>query len=209
MIRIKRNPTDQATIDKLSISKQKNESGDIEYLAYIGNKIIGGLGFNIYKGYVTWVQIDTKYRRKGITSFLYKYVENDLNIKIDQPSPYLLNDGEKFWRSRLKKSNPADQNLLKKIQIQKELIKIPKDKFRPRNTYYTEYQILLNGKIIGKAQIKKNNNYISWIEIYKNFQRKGLSTYLYDYIEKDLEIKLRPSINQLDEGKEFWKSRND
>ena len=209
MIRIKRNPTDQATIDKLSISKQKNESGDIEYLTYIGDKIIGGLGFNIYKGYVTWVQIDTKYRRKGITSFLYKYVENDLNIKIDQPSPYLLNDGEKFWRSRLKKSNPADQNLLKKIQIQKELIKIPKDKFRPRNTYYTEYQILLNGKIIGKAQIKKNKNYISWIEIYKNFQRKGLSTYLYDYIEKDLEIKLRPSINQLDEGKEFWKSRND
>ncbi len=65
----------------------------------------------------------------------------------------------------------------------------------------------MNGKIIGKAQIKKNKNYISWIEIDKNFQRKGLSTYLYDYIEKDLEIKLRPSINQLDDGKAFWKSR--
>ena len=40
MIRIKRNPTDQTTIDKLSIVKQKNEYGDVEYLTYIGNKII-------------------------------------------------------------------------------------------------------------------------------------------------------------------------
>ena len=134
MIRIKRNPTDQTTIDKLSISKEKNESGDIEYLAYIGNKIIGGLGFNIYKGYVTWVQIDTKYRRKGIASFLYKYVENDLKIKIDQPSPYLLHDGDKFWKNRSKKSNPTDYKLLKDIKIKK--LKIFKPIGRNPNRHY-------------------------------------------------------------------------
>ena len=101
MIRIKRkNPTDQNLITKISVLKKKHENGDIEYLAYIEDILIGGIGFNIYKNYVTWVQIDPKYRRKGVASFLYKHVENDLKIKIDKPSPYLLNDGEKFWKNR-------------------------------------------------------------------------------------------------------------
>lgn len=70
MIRIKRNPTDQNTLNKISVTKKKYENGDIEYLAYIENKSIGGIGFNIYKDYVTWVQIAPSYRRKGIASYL-------------------------------------------------------------------------------------------------------------------------------------------
>jgi len=205
MIRIKRNPTDQTTIDKLSISKEKNESGDIEYLAYIGNKIIGGLGFNIYKGYVTWVQIDTKYRRKGIASFLYKYVENDLKIKIDQPSPYLLNDGDKFWKNRSKKSNPTDYKLLKDIKIKK--LRIFEPIGRNPNRHYLEYKILLNNKQIGYAMMEENTNFISLVEIHDAFQRSGLNTYLYNYIENDLNIKLVPSKSQSSDGKAFWKSR--
>lgn len=66
---------------------------------------------------------------------------------------------------------------------------------------------MLNNKIIGKAEIKKNKNYISWIEINDKYKRKGLSTYLYSFIENDLGIKLKPSPNQLDDGRAFWKSR--
>ncbi len=106
MIRIKRkvNPTDQKIIDKLSITKTKLDgSGDYDYILYDGNKVIGGAGYNPISKYITWVQLNTNYRRKGIASFLYKYIENDLDIKIDKPSPFLSKDGEKFWRSRLKK----------------------------------------------------------------------------------------------------------
>ena len=37
--------------------------------------------------------------------------------------------------------------------------------------------------------------------------RQGIATYLYDYIEKDLDIKLRPSNNLSSDGEEFWKNR--
>lgn len=208
MIRIKRkNPTDEEFLKKVEIEKLKLGS-DIVYSLTINNfkEEIGLVTYDPKNKIISDINIYPLFRRKGIATFIYDYIEKDQHVKL-KSSKQLLPDGEKFWQNRLKKQNPTDKSLLSKIQIQKELIKIPKDKFRPRNTYYTEYQILLNGKIIGKAQIKKNKNYVSWIEINKNFQRKGLSTYLYDYIEKDLGIKLRPSINQLDDGKAFWKSR--
>lgn len=203
MIRIKRNPSDHELLKEIQIKQIDPE----EYLIYHNNKIIGDFSFNKTNKSIDTISIySEKYRRKGIGTYIYDYIEKTHDIKL-KPSPDLLKEGKLFWQNRLKKQNPTDKSLLSKIQIQKELIKIPKDQFRPKNIYYTEYRILLNGKVIGKAEIKKNKNYISWIEIDKNFQRKGLSTYLYNYIENDLEIKLRPSINQLDEGKEFWKSR--
>lgn len=206
MIRIKRkNPTDQNLITKISVLKKKHENGDIEYLAYIEDILIGGIGFNIYKNYVTWVQIDPKYRRKGVASFLYKHVENDLKIKIDKPSPYLLNDGEKFWKNRLKKSNPTDYKLLKDIKIKK--LRIFEPIGRDPNRHYLEYKILLNNKQIGYAIMEENANFISLVEIHDAFQRSGLNTYLYNYIENDLNIKLVPSKSQSSDGKAFWKSR--
>lgn len=196
MIRIKRNPTDQTTIDKLSIVKHKNESGDIEYLAYIKDKLIGGLGFNIYKGYVIWIQIDNKYRRKGIASFMYKYVENDLNIKIDQPSPYLLNDGKKFWQSRSKRNNPTDLTFLSKIKIEKVKIK-----------YYIRYNALLNNSVIATADFFPQDNSVSSVYVTSAYRRKGLASFMYNHIEKDQKVSLIPSQDLLPDGRRFWENR--
>lgn len=45
------------------------------------------------------------------------------------------------------------------------------------------------------------------IQIEKAYQRKGLATLLYDYIEKDLKIKLRASSKPSKDAKAFWKAR--
>jgi len=45
------------------------------------------------------------------------------------------------------------------------------------------------------------------IQIIEAYQRKGLATLLYDFIEKDLKIKLRPSSSPSKNAKAFWKSR--
>jgi len=37
----------------------------------------------------------------------------------------------------------------------------------------------------------------------EKYRRKGLATYLYDYIEKDLRRKLKPSPIQLKDGEKF------
>ena len=57
--------------------------------------------------------------------------------------------------------------------------------------------------------IFENANYVDDIQIYdeKN-RRKGLATYLYDYIESDLRRKLKPSPIQLSDGEKFWENRN-
>jgi hypothetical protein len=94
--------------------------------------------------FVSKVEVHKDFRRYGIATELYNAIEKDLNIKLRPvkigkakgPDPITLfqdPDGAMFWQNRLKKQNPTDKSLLSKIQIQKELIKIPKDKFRPRN----------------------------------------------------------------------------
>lgn len=45
------------------------------------------------------------------------------------------------------------------------------------------------------------------IQIIKAYQRKGLATLLYDFIEKDLKIKLKPSSSPSKDAKLFWKAR--
>ena len=47
---------------------------------------------------------DEKYRRKGLATYLYDYIERDLRRKL-KPSPFLLKDGEKFWENRNKRKN--------------------------------------------------------------------------------------------------------
>ena len=45
------------------------------------------------------------------------------------------------------------------------------------------------------------------IQIIEAYQRKGLATLLYNFIEKDLKIKLKPSSSPSKDAKKFWKAR--
>ena len=65
---------------------------------------------------------------------------------------------------------------------------------RSAHVYFSEIDDIKN---IGNAHI----------QIVKAYQRKGLATLLYDYIEKDLKIKLKPSSKPSKDAKVFWKNR--
>lgn len=152
------------------------------------------------------VQIIQSYQRKGLASFLYDYIEKDLKIKLkisSDPSK----DAKAFWKNRLKtraiikKKNPTDLAFLRLITIVKN--STPYD----HKCHLITYHISFRNKVIGYVEIFSNKNYIEDIEIGSEFRRKGLATYLYNYIEKDLGRFLRPSSDQLLDGKLFWKNR--
>lgn len=46
------------------------------------------------------------------------------------------------------------------------------------------------------------------VQVVPDFRRQGVATALYNYAEKVLNIKIKPSSSQTDDGAEFWKSRN-
>jgi hypothetical protein len=104
----------------------------------------------------------------------------------------------------IRKKNPTDLNFLKKVIIDKEVFKITDGE---EKIISYQYNVYLNGKRIGYAEIVKGQNIVDDINVLKPYQRKGLSTYLYDYIEYDLKIKLKPSVYLDPDGKKFWESR--
>lgn len=105
---------------------------------------------------------------------------------------------------RTKRKNPTDLNFLKQIVIDKEIFKITDGK---NKIISYQYNVYLNGKRIGYAEIVKGQNTVDNIEVFKPYQRKGLTTFLYDHIENDLKIKLKPSEYLDPDGKKFWENR--
>lgn len=213
-IKVRKNPTDFEFLKLIKIKKRKikisNESrSDHKYLTrydiYFDNQEdrIGYVLIKRDQGYVRDVEIDEEYRRKGLASFVYDHIEKDLKIKL-RPSSNQLEDGEAFWKNRLKRKNPIDLNFLKQVFVDKETFKITdgKDKI-----ISYQYNVYLNDKRIGYAEIVKGQNTVDDIEVLKPYQRKGLTTFLYDYIENDLNIKLKPSEYLKPDGNKFWENR--
>lgn len=204
MIRIikKKNPTDQKIINKLKISKEKdNETGEIFYQATIDNEFVADVIINEKVDYIVDIYIDKKYHRKGIGTFLYDYVEKDLNIKL-QPSggPELKghsNLGKAFWQNRLKtRANPIDKLFLSQIKIQKEKIK-----------YYIRYKAYLDNNVVATADFFPEDNSVSSVYVNSPYRRKGLASFMYDTIEKDQKVSLIPSQDLLPDGRRFWENR--
>ena len=98
---------------------------------------------------------------------------------------------------------PNVEKLTPEFIVQNKLFEIDK-KIVNDQIQYLLYNV--NNRFIGMASIKIGDNN-SHIEINKAYQRKGLATLLYNFIEKDLKIKLKPSNDQTSNGKKFWKSR--
>lgn len=143
--------------------------------------------------------IDKEYRRKGINTWLYDYIEKDQKIKLI-PSNTLMREGMLFWRNRLKRKNPTDEEFLKKIRIEKT-------KFRPFDKTEDLYQIIYDNKNIGYALYDPISRTIEDISVQEEFRQKGIATLLHDYIEKDLRIILKPNSTQTWYGKAFWENR--
>lgn len=209
MIRIKRNPRSEKIIDGLIIKKRRIRSEPpvfhelFSYDIYYQNEKIGYVWVNKTNNWVNKVEIIyPEYRRQGINSYVYDYIEKDLSIKL-KPSGNLSSDGAAFWKNRLKKPNPTDYSFLRLLKIEKRKLEFSND-----NIMF-KYLVKLRGKTIAYAEIFENANYIEDVQIYdEKYRRKGLATYLYDYIEADLHRKLKPSPIQLEDGARFWENRN-
>lgn len=206
MIRIKRkiNPTDHELLKYIKIVKTKGSSVDKDYIFYnvfLNEKDIGGARVHKNTDYVEEVYIDRKYRLKGIGTFLYDYIEKDLNIKL-KPSgaselKSLSKEGKIFWRNRLKtRTNPTDKDFLSKVKIQKVL-----------NKEYISYEAFYNNKYIAGVDFDPKTKTIWDVWVSPNYRRKGLATFIYNKIEKDQKIKLKPSETLFPDGQEFWKAR--
>ena len=213
-IKVRKNPTDLEFLKLINIKKRKikisNEpKSEYKYLTRYDiyfDDVEDRIGYVLIRrdqGHVRDVEIDEEYRRKGLASFVYDYIEKDLKIKL-RPSFNQLDDGIAFWKNRLKRKNPTDLNFLNKVTIDKETFKITdgKDKI-----ISYQYNVYLDDKRIGYAEIVKGQNTVDDIEVLKPYRGKGLTTFLYDYIENDLKIKLKPSEYLDPDGKKFWESR--
>lgn len=71
--------------------------------------------------------------------------------------------------------------------------------FKIKNIFYKN--------IIGIGIYNKIRKVVLSIKIDPFFVRRGLATYLYDYIEKDNNLILSPSDNLLSDGEKFWENR--
>lgn len=203
MIR-RKNPTDEKLLKEIEIRKVNREY-DIRYHIYYKNILIGYVIIDNDNNQVEMIKIEEEFRRRGLATYLYNYIEKDLKIKLE-PNDDQLPDGKAFWKNRLK--NPTDLSLLRMIKIVRKEIELgvwnPKQK---SEEILIVYKIYFRDNQIGYVEIIKGTNFIEDVVINEEFRRKGLADYLYNYIEKDLKIKLRPSSIQYEDGKAFWKAR--
>lgn len=210
MIKIKKksNPTDHELLSNIIVKKEQlgfhSIDKNIRYRFYLKNKEIARADVEIYNNVIGDILMDPKYQRKGLGTFIYNYIESDLDIKL-KPSEYLSSKGEAFWKNRSRKQllsvlktrvNPTDKEFLSKIKISKTKIGIS-----------IIYKAFLNNNIIATAEYVPNDNSVSSLWVNTPYRRKGLASFMYNTIEKDQKVSLQPSQDLLPDGRRFWENR--
>lgn len=210
MIRIKKkkvNPTDHEFLKKIEIRKENHPDNRTHYIIYYLDRPIGYAEIiwsiqkqlNNNKININNVSIKNEFRRKGLASYLYNFIEKDTNFDIiPSKKEDLNNNSEPFWQNRLKKQNPTDKQFLSKVKIQKVPNIDPK---------IISYGAFLNNKYIAGVDFDTITKTIFDVWVGPNYRRKGLATFIYNKIEKDQKIKLKPSETLFPDGQEFWKAR--
>ncbi len=200
MIKIKsiksKNPTDKEFLKKVQIKKKIDSRWNvIDYKVFLNGKQIALMQFDPNDNTVFDANVESDFRRRGLATYVYNYIEQDLGIKI-KPNHMQLDDGIAFWKNRLKKSNPIDKTFLSKIKISKTKIGIS-----------IVYKAFLNNHIIATAEYVPNDNSVSSLWVNIPYRRKGLASFMYNTIEKDQKVSLQPSQDLLPDGRRFWENR--
>ena len=98
-IRVMYHPNDDSNARGRNASYQGRPIFNVYYQ---GNKIasfkMSGQG-----NYISDADVLPPYRRKGIATKVYDFIEDYLNIKIMQSPMYQTQDGKDFWKARIKK----------------------------------------------------------------------------------------------------------
>lgn len=100
----------------------------------------------------------------------------------------------------IRRKNPVNKELLKSLIIKKIEF----------GDGYLTYEVYLKSdknNLIGKFELWDNVNYLNQAFVKNEFQKQGVATYIYDYIERDLNRKLIPHRSLTLSGKAFWKNR--
>lgn len=195
----KKNPRDESFLKRLIITKEYDVPGypGIWYTAYLDEEdeenLVGELYYSEGREDITDVFIKEEYRKMGVAGYLYDLIEKDYRIKL-KPSRKISKEAQYFWKNRLKK-NPKNQSLLNRITL-------PYDK--KGNIYY--YDIMLDDINIGTVRYDSLRNEQDII-IDEPYQKQGIGTLVYDTIEKQFGVKLKPSNSLSYGGIEFWKKR--
>ena len=170
--------TKRAPLEKFQAVKEK--------LAKVGMSIKRNLDTEEYQVYPKGDESGG--RSTHFTSSLDEYdLKDALNTGLDM--------AERL-KSRKTRQNPTDDELIKKINIK-----------RIKKGDKIIYNVYLGSSEIGYVEIYKGDDFVDLANISPRFRRKGVATYVYDYIENDLGIKLRPSDLQLQSHADFWKNR--
>ena len=211
MIKIlRKNPTDKDFLRQIRIEKFDN-GVFIRYEVIYNGEEIAIFILHKDKNYIEDSEIfSNEFKRRGLASYVYDYIEKDLKVRL-KPSKSQTLDGKLFWKHRASKkapktskiNNPTDYSFLRLLKIEKRKLE-----FSNENIMFV-YVVFFRGKKIAYAEIFENANYVDDVQIYdEKYRRKGLATYLYDYIEKDLRRKLKPASIQLLDGEKFWENRS-
>lgn len=71
------------------------------------------------------------------------------------------------------------------------------------------YSAYHQGRKIASAKLSGQDHYVSDVNVEPEYRRRGVSSKLYDFIEKHSGKRLKPSpMHQTPDGKAFWKGRN-
>lgn len=199
-----KNPKDEKLLTNIKIKKTKynNTHHDDEfiiYTIYLNGVEIGSAIYELGVDHIAVVHIESGFQRKGLATYLYDYIEQDQGIKLKSDAS--TKKGKAFWDSRMRK-NPKDGEILSGIKIKKNIQLVNVD-----HVSWIEYEAWLGNKRVGIAYFLPDQKFVEDINIIPSFRRKGVASLLYDYIEEDQKIKLKPSNCLLDDGEEFWKNR--
>jgi hypothetical protein len=171
-------------------------------------------------------QLDTD----KITKEEYNNSTNDLYKKIitrgleDKKSSLIVKPkaevaiGEQAPKEQISVNQNKQQNEFAPVDFDKNLYQDTKSytsngvkyEFNRLNTSGEQnvFSIEKNGNEIGRATLDEKGNFLTNIRIDENYRRMGLGSKLYDYIEQQANIKLKPSpIKQSKAAENLWKKR--
>jgi predicted nucleotidyltransferase len=199
-----KNPRDEEFLKQLIIKKKKF-GRNIMYEALIYDDIdtddlihVGYAEFNPDKIWIDNVEVDKPFKRKGVATFLYNYIEKDQNVKL-KPSDSLFPEGKAFWKNRLRRKNPTSELEQFRLNSIKEIKKDANylGDVITENINSSRFEIYIVGSILNKNKFNKNSDVDLAIVIYDKRLANGWNEKLTDEL-RDIFKKIPFNFGFLD-----------
>jgi GNAT superfamily N-acetyltransferase len=91
------------TIERWEVDKSRypDEYSDVWLVrALLNDKVIGLAEFYQDWGSVEWVRVKERFRRIGVASALYDFIEKTFETKLSPSQGHIEDDGREFWKKR-------------------------------------------------------------------------------------------------------------